>query len=284
MNARLARLVVDTGGGICGWVSGTMALRQTGTRAFAAVDDLAQALGKNIADFSGTSLNMLAVSLRQVGARMGALKLVNSIDEIGKITLSNGGVTLFSVFGKRMEGGVLKSVGHALYAYRDSLGRLRILDRGGKAGALPEVFASMEEIAKKYGLQGQWTIKEAVVMENVFAKFMGTISNAPVFVLDVFALAGVNKMEHETVAQAFEVHKVIMKQGKKALEQMNPRYHVVVPGDWPSKIAQRFYDNMPKWPVIFEANRDLIGNDPNLIMPGQRLLIPQLPKVSGIKD
>jgi hypothetical protein len=47
VNARLARLIVDPGGGICGWVSGTQALRQTGTKAFAAVDDLTQALGKS---------------------------------------------------------------------------------------------------------------------------------------------------------------------------------------------------------------------------------------------
>lgn len=28
------------------------------------------------------------------------------------------------------------------------------------------------------------------------------------------------------------------------------------------------------WPEIYEANRDLIGDDPNLIHPGQRLAIP----------
>src|SRR5271157_1215077 len=32
-NARLARLIVDTGGPRCGYISGTQALRQTGTRA-----------------------------------------------------------------------------------------------------------------------------------------------------------------------------------------------------------------------------------------------------------
>jgi hypothetical protein len=282
-NAKLARLIVDPGGGICGWVSGTQALRQTGTKAFAAVDDLAQALGKSIADFGGTPLSTLVASLKQVGARIGALKSVKSFDDIGKITQSNSGVTIFSVFGKRMEGGVLKQVGHAVYAFRDNLGRLRILDRGGRPGKLPEVFESLEELAKKYGIQGQWVVKEAAVMENIFAKLMGSISSPPVLALDVYALAGVNKLEHETVAQAFEVHKVIMRQGKKALEQANARYHTVSPGDWLSKIAQKYYGGMHKWPVIYEANRDVIGSDPNLIKSGQRLLIPALPTVSGIK-
>lgn len=29
-----------------------------------------------------------------------------------------------------------------------------------------------------------------------------------------------------------------------------------------------------KYPIIHEANLDVIGPDPNLIKPGQRLLIP----------
>ncbi len=281
-NARLARFIVDPGGGICGWLAGAQALRQTGTRAFAAIDDLASALGKTVADFGGTNLQTLVASLQQVGGRLGLIKKVASLDEVANLTPNNGAVTIFTIFGKRMEGGVLKSVGHAVYGFRDTLGRFRILDRGGSAGRLPEVFKSLDDLAAKYGLQGQWAVSEAAVMENIFAKFMGSISSAPVLALDVFALAGVNQVEHETVAQAFEVHKTIMRQGKKALERDGGRYHSVKPGDWLSKIAKTYYGDMHKWPVIFEANRDVIGKDPNLIRPGQNLLIPALPKVSGI--
>jgi nucleoid-associated protein YgaU len=58
---------------------------------------------------------------------------------------------------------------------------------------------------------------------------------------------------------------------------------MVTTGDGLSKIGQKFYGDIHKWPVIYEANRDVIGNDPNMIKAGQRLLIPTLPKVSGIK-
>ena len=282
-NAKLARLIVDPGGGICGWVSGTQALRQTGTKAFAAVEDLAQALGKSIAELGGSQLASRVELFKQIGARISALKPVKTFDDIARMTRNNGSITMFNVFGKRLEGGVFKQVGHAVYAFRDNLGRLRIVDRGGRAGKLGEVFETLEDLAKKYGIQGQWALREAAAMENVFAKFMLTTSSAPVFALDVYALAGANTLEHETVAQAFEVHKVIMKQGKKALEQTNPRIHVVAPGDTLSKIAQKFYGDMRKWPVIYEANRDVIGIDPNLVKPSQRLLLPDLPKVSGIK-
>lgn len=282
-NAKLARLILDPGGGICGWVSGTQALRQTGTKAFVAVDDLAQALGTSIEKLGGSHLSSRVQLFNQIGARISAIRRVTSIDDIARMTQNNGSVTMFNVFGKRMESGVLTPVGHAVYAFRDNLGRLRILDRGGRAGTAGELIGSLEELAKKYGLQGSWKLWEAAVMENLFAKFMGSISSAPVLALEAYALAGVNKLEHETVAQAFEIHKVIVRQGKKALEQSDSRYYVVTSGDWLSRIAQKFYGDMHKWPVIYEANRDLIGIDPNIVKPGQRLLIPALPMVNGKK-
>lgn len=52
------------------------------------------------------------------------------------------------------------------------------------------------------------------------------------------------------------------------------RTYVVKPGDWLSKIAIDYYGDMNKWPVIYEANKDTIGYDPNRIEVGQRLVIP----------
>lgn len=280
-NARLARLIVDPGGGICGWVSGSQALRQTGTRAFAAVEDLARALGKPLSELGGSRLADRVMLFKNLGARVSPLRPVKTLEDVAQMTRNNGAVTMFNIFGKRMGKQGLEEVGHAVYAYRDWLGRLRILDRGGGAGKFGEVFDSLGDLARKYGLQGEWALKEAAVMENLFAKCVGAVT-APVFAIDVYALAGVNRIEHETVAQAFEVSKTIQRHGKKAVEP-GGTYHVVQAGDWLSKLAQRYYQSMHKWPVIFEANRDIIGSNPNLIKPGQRLLIPKLPTVSGIK-
>jgi hypothetical protein len=52
------------------------------------------------------------------------------------------------------------------------------------------------------------------------------------------------------------------------------RIHIVQPGDWLSKIAMTYYGDMNKWSVIYKQNRDTIGPDYNLIVPGQRLVIP----------
>lgn len=52
-------------------------------------------------------------------------------------------------------------------------------------------------------------------------------------------------------------------------------FYTVERGDSLSKIAKRYYGNAMKYPVIFEANREVI-KDPDLIYPGQVLRIPKL--------
>jgi nucleoid-associated protein YgaU len=50
--------------------------------------------------------------------------------------------------------------------------------------------------------------------------------------------------------------------------------YTVVEGDWLAKIAQRHYGDWHKWTLIYAANRDVIGSNPNLIYPGQVLTLP----------
>jgi nucleoid-associated protein YgaU len=54
-----------------------------------------------------------------------------------------------------------------------------------------------------------------------------------------------------------------------------PTSYVVKSGDSLSKIARRIYGDAQQWQRIYEANRELIGKNPDLIHPGQNLVIPQ---------
>jgi hypothetical protein len=55
-----------------------------------------------------------------------------------------------------------------------------------------------------------------------------------------------------------------------------PRWqHKVAPGDWLSKLAIKYYNDMDKWPIIYDANRDKI-KDPNRLPPNVVLAIPDL--------
>lgn len=51
-------------------------------------------------------------------------------------------------------------------------------------------------------------------------------------------------------------------------------YYVVKSGDSLSKIAKSVYGDAQQWQKIFQANNDQI-KDPNLIYPGQKLVIPK---------
>lgn len=52
------------------------------------------------------------------------------------------------------------------------------------------------------------------------------------------------------------------------------RIYTVTSGDSLWKIAQRFYGSGARWPELYAANKSVIGGNPNLIRPGQRLIIP----------
>jgi nucleoid-associated protein YgaU len=51
-------------------------------------------------------------------------------------------------------------------------------------------------------------------------------------------------------------------------------YYVVKSGDSLSKISKDVYDNAGLYNKIYEANKDTIGPNPDLIKPGQTLTIP----------
>ena len=55
------------------------------------------------------------------------------------------------------------------------------------------------------------------------------------------------------------------------------QFYTVKKGDYLSKISKEVYGNANKYNVIFEANKPML-KDPNLIYPGQVLVIPPLEK------
>lgn len=54
------------------------------------------------------------------------------------------------------------------------------------------------------------------------------------------------------------------------------RTYTVIKGDSLSKIAKAHYGRMDKWRLIYEANKGVIGSNPDLIKPGQVLTIPEV--------
>ena len=53
-----------------------------------------------------------------------------------------------------------------------------------------------------------------------------------------------------------------------------PSSYTVQSGDSLSAIAQQVYGDPNQWTSVYDANRDAIGANPNLIQPGTELVIP----------
>jgi nucleoid-associated protein YgaU len=58
-----------------------------------------------------------------------------------------------------------------------------------------------------------------------------------------------------------------------------PRTHIVRPGDWLSKLAKAYYGDINKWPLIQDANSQIV-RDPNKLKVGTQLVIPDLSGIS----
>lgn len=166
----VAKLIADTGGPN----SSAKALRHVGQkfkgRLLVGVDDLALALEMpQNALWVIPNLATGMSHLRRIGARTGAIKKVTSAKDIAKILPKDGSVVIVAVHVMR-NGKVV--VGHAIYAFRNTLGQVRFMDRTvGKVlqSGTQGIYKSIEELAPVYGASAIVPY-EASVLYNVFAK------------------------------------------------------------------------------------------------------------------
>jgi nucleoid-associated protein YgaU len=65
------------------------------------------------------------------------------------------------------------------------------------------------------------------------------------------------------------------KMGTTPGASMNQDVYTVQSGDSLSKIAKKHYGNANAWTKIYNANKGEIGDNPDLIHPGQKFVIPR---------
>ena len=70
-------------------------------------------------------------------------------------------------------------------------------------------------------------------------------------------------------ADMLQQQKEMMKEAKEVTK------YTVAAGDSLSAIAKKFYDDAGAYMKIYEANKDVIGDNPDLIQPGMELVIPK---------
>lgn len=263
---RMMKLIVDPGGGRCAYVSAAMALRQTGQKAYASVDDLARELGKPISSLGGATATEIRTFMQALKARLGPVIPFRSWREIENAVPHDGSVLSFGVnFGGKG--------GHRVFAFRNTFGKVLIMDRGGM-GRLPRVVGSLEELAKPYGLGPITGFFEGFVVQDLFLKFLGP-AGLPVLAMEVLATT---IFDGEKLPEVYESYQ----QGKKRLVApdtvITGGFSVEVAAGDPKRstlsgIAKAQYGDFNLWPLIFDLNRSKIGANPNLLRPGTKLLL-----------
>lgn len=76
------------------------------------------------------------------------------------------------------------------------------------------------------------------------------------------------KPEKETLSQ-----KVLPAATERGAKEVSSTTYTVVKGDNLSKIAKKQTGSSANWKAIYEQNKEVIGGNPNLIYPGQQLVI-----------
>jgi nucleoid-associated protein YgaU len=69
---------------------------------------------------------------------------------------------------------------------------------------------------------------------------------------------------------------MLKKQKELVKEAKEVKKHTVVAGETLSSISKKYYNDIGKYMKIYEANKEVIGDNPDLIKPGQELIIPKL--------
>ena len=83
------------------------------------------------------------------------------------------------------------------------------------------------------------------------------------------ARAAADQAPGDSTAQA-----AVEEQAAAAEAPAAPQMYTVQSGDSLSAISERVYGDAKYWTTIYEHNKDTIGGNPDLIQPGQELVIP----------
>lgn len=284
---KLLRLV--QAGNTCAPVAQASALRLAGQRFFITVDELAAKAGLNMKAIgqlgrqSDTYTRMItAIQQMGIAARTLASGASLTVQRALDLVKANpGGVVTFSI---RTASGAMK---HRLYATFSRLGGLVIRD----PNYLFKTYRSVADLEKVWGAGAVISESPMIFIPNALltsaagvAETVGGLAAYLPLAFQVIPVININASDGETALQALEMREEVAKNGGQppVIHLSAPgsadKYHTVVQGDWLSKLAKHYYGDMRKWPVIFEANRKTIGRNPDLIRPGQRLFIPNLPK------
>jgi hypothetical protein len=163
------------------------------------------------------------------------------------------------------------------YAQRAGRAGVQFPGDACKGDRMSGLFDFVKSVGKKLFGQGDdpaAKIRDMIEKDNPGVKDLGVT-----FKDGVVSLAGSGSAD--ALQKAVLMAGNVMGVGEVKLDGKQPtvvddgtQYYVIKAGDTLSAIARQFYGDANKYPVIFEANREVI-KDADLIFPGQKIRIPK---------
>jgi len=127
---------------------------------------------------------------------------------------------------------------------------------------------------------GGGTTRRLVLLACGVAALAGTATPALAAGDDSSILAGLSLPDRSVTTSQVQHHPAPAERAPRTVSTRRapqPRLHVVRPGESLWSIAEATSsvgDVDSRWRAIWTANRDVIGDDPDLILPGQELRLP----------
>jgi nucleoid-associated protein YgaU len=279
--------------GNCAWVAAARGARLSG-RLFASIKDVAKFAGMTLPETGGVqTLEEVMVHLRMMGAdaQMVAPEgkaAFSTMKEVFKAAAQRRDGTLTFAVEWTMNG---EPAGHALIARWGAAG-VRIIDRSGA------VVRSLAELEASYpGIGSATPMGKALFIANsITTRALSTVPSVLNLVAVEVKPAVVNPVtpkpasgssgnastrpvpQHLAASKNMgrvTVHTTCIAPNSESPQVCSSYYtYQVIPGDSLSKIAGYAYKDESRWQIIYKANKDLIGPNPNVLKAGVELLIP----------
>ena len=295
-NLKIARAIIDPvpGTNNCMLVSAAKALTASGARVGILVEDLTHALGHSV-DLTKTGINFKQLSdiLSKVGIELGPARTAGNAAQINAMLTTDGTVAVIGMRGEAIiatdKGGqAIQFVHHAIMACKNSFGKVMYLDRGS-------VYYSIEELSQVWRLRGVFQPIEIMQFPGVYGReflvevasrigiFFDKGGRAISVAASAYIVPDVHPADFHVVREAVQISNFSNRRGSQYMKSYSKGIYRIQPGDSLAKISRKYYIQEKFWPLIYVANRKIIGSNPSYLRPGMDIFIPERPPAPTIR-
>lgn len=253
--------------GICAPIAVGNAVRRVGQRLMLSLDEIAIAHGR-----AGGILSAESVTMEESVSALKALKVEHEVipqaqswENVVNLLKQRKGVMMVRVVGT-------KGVGAHRIVLEAAEDGVRIIDRSG-------IYRTLEELSERYALNGgKWMVDPSKMAVLVKAVTVRIVKGLPTLMAYTNALLPRlrGNLKVSDLDAAFQKFKG--QNAAKGPSAASSRTNTVTAahGETLSGLAQKHYGATNLWPLLWDANKVVVGPNPNIISPGMVLVIPPL--------